>query len=367
MDILMIGGTGTISYDATCYFLEKGHNVYLLNRGNRNDLKHENLHYIIGNANDTENMKSSLKGKQFDVVLDFIIYTKAQLEKRVPIYNTLCKQFIFISSATVYAPTSEIINEDSQLGNDNWYYSREKLECENYLRAHKDSFNFAYTIIRPYITYDARRLPFPVITKGKYYSLIDRIQKGKPVVICGDGSNKLTLTHTKDFAVALEGLLLNERAANEEFHITGDCVTDWNEILGVISKTLNVLPNVVYIPVDELAKYYPSESQELLYDKSGDHVFSNHKICSAVPAFKTTLTVEAGISQTVQNLIGTEKLHKVDEEWNAIIDVVIEKFESSRGNIQHKASSQSWRTYHRSQDKVWVLLRKILKKLGIKI
>ena len=163
MDILMIGGTGTISYDATCYFLEKGHNVYLLNRGNRNDLSHEHLHYIIGNANNTENMKIALDGMHFDVVLDFIIYTKAQLEKRVPIYNELCKQFIFISSATVYAPTSKIITESSQLGNDKWYYSREKLECENYLRANKDNFKFVYTIIRPYITYDARRLPFPVI------------------------------------------------------------------------------------------------------------------------------------------------------------------------------------------------------------
>lgn len=367
MDILMIGGTGTISYDATCYFLEKGHNVYLLNRGNRNDLSHEHLHYIIGNANNTENMKSALDGMHFDVVLDFIIYTKAQLEKRVPIYNELCKQFIFISSATVYAPTSKIITESSQLGNDKWYYSREKLECENYLRANKDNFKFVYTIIRPYITYDARRLPFPVITKGKYYSLIDRILKGKPVVICGDGNNKLTLTHTKDFAVALEGLLMNEKAANEEFHITGDCVTNWNEILSVISKNLNVSPTVVYIPVDELAKYYPSERQELLYDKSGDHVFSNHKICSAVPDFKTTLTVEEGISQTVKNLINTENLHKIDEEWNAIIDVVIEKYESNHGSVQHKASSQSWRMYHRSQDKAWVFLRKVLKKLKIKI
>ena len=89
MDILMIGGTGTISYDATCYFLEKGHNVYLLNRGNRNDLSHEHLHYIIGNANNTENMKIALDGMHFDVVLDFIIYTKAQLANSLYSFHQL--------------------------------------------------------------------------------------------------------------------------------------------------------------------------------------------------------------------------------------------------------------------------------------
>ena len=100
MKILMIGGTGTISYDATKYFLAQNHDVYLLNRGNRNNLSDERLNYIIGNANDAKSLESALDGKEFDVILDFILYNVNQMKERLAIYNNKCKQFIFISSAT---------------------------------------------------------------------------------------------------------------------------------------------------------------------------------------------------------------------------------------------------------------------------
>ena len=94
MKILMIGGTGTISYDATKYFLAQNHDVYLLNRGNRNNLSDERLNYIIGNANDAKSLESALDGKEFDVILDFILYNVNQMKERLAIYNNKCKQII---------------------------------------------------------------------------------------------------------------------------------------------------------------------------------------------------------------------------------------------------------------------------------
>jgi len=105
MKILMIGGTGTISYDATKYFLAQNHDVYLLNRGNRNNLSDKRLNYIIGNANDAKSLESALDGKEFDVILDFILYNVNQMKERLAIYNNKCKQFIFISSATAWEET----------------------------------------------------------------------------------------------------------------------------------------------------------------------------------------------------------------------------------------------------------------------
>lgn len=363
MNILMIGGTGTISYDATKYFLSKGHQIFLLNRGHRNDLKYDNLSYIIGNANNYDNLSTVLEDRVFDVILDFIIYNRAQMEKRMSIYKGKCKQFIFISSATVYEPTESIINEKSPVGNDSWSYSRAKLECERYLENNAARLGINYTIIRPYITYDVRRLPFPVITKGNYYSLIDRIGKGKPIIVCGNGDNKITLTHTKDFAIALEGLLLNPIAQNQVFHITGDCITTWNEILDIICKRLNKKAEVVYIPAMELATYFPSERDELLYDKSCNHLFDNSKICRAVPEFKTTYLVEEGISLAVDNLVQTDSLHRIDDVWNDTIDVIIEQYEKKRGHVIHKSSVRSRMQYHFHQDKVFWLVRKGLRVL----
>lgn len=363
MKILMIGGTGTISFDATKYFLECGHDVYLLNRGHRNVIEHPNIHYIIGNANDKNSLSSALDGQTFDTIFDFIIFNPNQMKERVEVYNGKCKQFVFISSATAYQLVSETITEDTPLGNNVWKYSREKAQCETYLNENKDKWSFYYTIIRPYVTYDNRRLPFPVVTKSSYYSLVDRIIEGKPIIICGDGNNKLTLTHTKDFAVALEGLIMNPAAVNQAFHITGDTVTDWNEILSIICKQLNVKAAVVYMPTERLAELFPSESAELLYDKSCDHVFDNSKIKKAVPAFASTIDVKQGISETVDNLVSNQSLHKIDYTWDDIIDVIISTFTRNDSTQQYAASLKSRIVYFLCEKKPNRVARKVIKKL----
>lgn len=359
----MVGGTGTISYDATKYFLSQGHEVYLLNRGHRNDLKHDNLKYIIGDAGKYEELEYSLKEYTFDVILDFIMFNVEQMKNRLSILTTKCKQYIFISSATVYKLLDEVITEDTPLGNPKWKYSRDKLECEEYLKEHASEYGCFYTIIRPYITYDDRRLPFPVVTKASYYSLLDRIMHDKPVIICGNGENKLTLTHTMDFAVALEGLLLNPKAQNQAFHITGDCVTTWNEILNVIEMALGVKANPIYIPIDFLAERFISERDELLYDKSCNHVYDNSKICDAVPDFKTTFTVKEGITMTVQNLMKKKDLQRIDSIWNYTEDVIINQYEKQQGMIVHKVSVWSKMMYWVYQKSDLVFLRKVLSKI----
>lgn len=363
MKVLMIGGTGTISYDATKYFLKCGHDVFLLNRGNRNDLQHKNLHFIIGDANNKEELKKALEGKHFNVIFDFIIFSKNQMEQRLDVYNGKCEQFFFISSSTAYKLVAGVITEETPLENLNWKYSRDKIECETYLKSNEGKWSFNYTIIRPYITYDNRRLPFPVITKASYYSLINRIISNKPVIICGDGNNKLTLTHTKDFAIALEGLIMNPKAMNQAFHITGDCVTTWNEILEVICKSLNKKAQVVYIQIQELAELFPAEKDELLYDKSCDHVFDNTKIKDAVPAFVTTLTVEQGISDTVRNLTMNNNLKKIDSIWDDTIDVIIEAYQKRNGNVINKASMRSKAIYYIFQESNLSFLKRIISKI----
>ena len=182
--------------------------------------------------------------------------------------------------------------------------------------------------------------------------------------MCGDGNNKLTLTHTRDFAVALEGLLLNEKAFNEDFHITGDCVVTWNDILAIIEKILNKKAIVINIPVEKLAVYFPSERDELLYDKSLNHVFDNKKICSAVPQFKTTYTVESGLRDTINNLKNSEDLSKIDSVWDYSVNTIIEKYEKeTKSSYIHKADIWSKCMYLLYQKSKCTFSKKVFNRL----
>lgn len=85
MKILFIGGTGTISMAISRRLLEQGHELYLINRGNRNAGLAAQLpgtgewnrpKEILVDINDEEKAAKLLEGLEFDVAADFIAFRK---------------------------------------------------------------------------------------------------------------------------------------------------------------------------------------------------------------------------------------------------------------------------------------------------
>ena len=74
MKALFIGGTGTISTAISKKLLEDGHELWLINRGNRNDALPEGAHIIKADINDEAYVAKQLEGQTFDVVADFIAF-----------------------------------------------------------------------------------------------------------------------------------------------------------------------------------------------------------------------------------------------------------------------------------------------------
>jgi nucleoside-diphosphate-sugar epimerase len=93
---------------------------------------------------------------------------------------------VFISSASAYQkpPVHPVITESTPLVNPYWEYSRNKIACEERLMAAHREFGFPITIVRPSHTYDTI---VPVAVGKSDYSIIDRIRRGKPVVVTARG------------------------------------------------------------------------------------------------------------------------------------------------------------------------------------
>ena len=117
------------------------------------------------------------------------------------------------------------ITESTPLHNPYWQYSRNKIACEERLiRAYRED-GFPVTIVRPSHTYDRTLLPM-----DGGWTIVDRMRRGKPVIVHGDGTSLWTLTHHRDFARAFVPLLANDGAIGEAFHITSDELLTWNRI-----------------------------------------------------------------------------------------------------------------------------------------
>lgn len=342
MKILFIGGTGNISAACVRLAQRRGHDVAILNRGNRSlaDYSIEDAESIIGDINDEASVRQVLADRQFDVVANFIAFTPDQVERDVRLFNGKCGQYIFISSASAYQkpPANPFITESTPLKNPFWQYSRDKIACEMACQQACRELDFPITIIRPSLTYETV-IPLSIMA-WEDYTIVDRIRTGKPVIVQGDGTSLWTITHSRDFAIGFNGLLGNQRALGEAFHITSDEVLSWNQLYDAVGHAVGVKSvDKVHIPSALLARISPSEEGNLLGDKAHSVIFDNSKIKQVVPEFNAVIPFKQGIAETIEWFEADPARCQVRPGTNARFDQMIETYLSLYNSLPPLADS----------------------------
>ena len=331
MKILFIGGTGTISMAITRRLAAQGHDLTLLNRGNRNSDLPENVKVIAADINNESETAAKLEGMTFDCVGEFIGFVPSQLERDFRLFNGKTKQFIYISSASAYQkpPKGYKITENTPLENPYWQYSRDKKACEEFLMEKYRNEGFPVTIVRPSHTYDERSVPLGVHGDNGSWQVVKRIMEGKRVIIHGDGTSLWTITHNSDFARAYVGLIGNPKAIGETFHITTDEAVTWNQIYGAIADALGVELKPYYVASQTLVDMSNYDFLgSLIGDKANSVEFNNSKVKSLVPDFKTEISAEEGIKMTVRNVLSHPEYQKEDKEFDEWCDRLIEALDN---------------------------------------
>lgn len=336
MKILLIGGTGTISTAITRSLAENGHEVYLLNRGNQNSGLPSNIRFINCDINDENAAAEKLDGMTFDAVCDFIGFVRPQLERDFRLFSGKTKQFIYISSASAYnKPVSDyVITEGTTLANPYWEYSRNKIECEDYLMKMYRENGFPVTIVRPSHTYCERSVPVGIHGRNGSWQVIKRMLEGKPVIIHGDGTSLWTMTDSRDFAKGFIGLLGNPHAIGEAFQITSDETLTWNQIYKTIADCLNAEFKPYYVSSEFLAAVSDYDlTGSLLGDKANSVVFDNTKLKRIVPEFCPSIRFADGIRNTIEYILLHKECQTEDKEFDNWCDNVICALENAKKEI----------------------------------
>jgi nucleoside-diphosphate-sugar epimerase len=325
MKVLFIGGTGNISTSVSRRAVEKGIDLYLLNRG-QHKVEIPGAKQIRGDINQPTQIGERLGDLRFDAVVDWIAFKADDVERDIELFEGRTGQYIFISSASAYQkpPTRPVITESTPLHNPFWQYSRDKIQCEERLEQAYRENGFPITIVRPSHTY-ATILPV-AIGGGGTYTMADRLLKAKPIVVHGDGSSLWTVTHSEDFAKGFVGLLGHPGAIGHAFHITSDEMLTWNQIYETIAHALGVEADLVHIPSDLIAKLDPSSRGGLLGDKTWSVIFDNTKIKSFVPGFQATIPFHVGIRKTLAWFDEDESRKRVNDAANQQMDRILSLF-----------------------------------------
>ncbi|MCC8138605.1 MAG: SDR family oxidoreductase [Clostridiales bacterium] len=329
MKVLFIGGTGVISKAISKRLLLAGHELWLINRGNRLEGLPEGAHLIRADINEEEKVAGLLGDETFDVVADFIAFVPEQLKRDHRLFAGRTRQFIYISSASAYQkPLSDFrIDEGTPLANPYWQYSRDKISGEELLMRYYREEGFPVTIVRPSHTYNEEKIPVCVHGSNGSWQVIKRMIEGKPVIIPGDGSSLWTVTWNDDFAKGFIGLMGNVHAIGEAVQITGDEVLTWNQIHRVIADALGVEFKPYYVASDFLISCAPKEWDlrgNLRGDKSNTVFFDNTKLKRLVPDFVQTVRFDQGVRLALDYIRMHPESQVPDPEYDAWCDRVIE-------------------------------------------
>ncbi len=333
MKVLFIGGTGLISSACSEAVIKRGMDLTLLNRNSQTKYPlPKGAQALIADIHGDETFLARLLEKQnFDVVVDWIAYTPQDIERDLRLFNGRTGQFVFISSASAYQkpPSHYRITEETPLENPFWNYSRNKIACEDLLMHAYQQQGFPVTIVRPSLTYGPSQIPLCVGSWNHPYTVVDRIKKGRKIIIPGDGTSLWVLTWNEDFATGFLGLLGRKQAIGQAYHITSDEVLTWNQIYLEVGRAVGMDLDIVHVPSELLAAYDPEQVGSLIGDKMNSSVFDNSKIKELVPEFVCTVPWSAGVRCAIAWHEADPRRATIDQHANKTWDQVIAAYERS--------------------------------------
>ena len=286
MNILILGGTGAMGTPLTS-ILAKSNKVWVTSR--KDHVSIDSIKYLKGNAKDLEFVKKITTEKRWDAIVDFMVRNYSEHQQFLPVFLSGTKQYVFISSARVYAESKTPIKEDTprllEACADQDYlktneYGLAKAKEEDLLRSLGDK---NYTIIRPSITYNDYRLQLGTMEKESW---LYRAIHGRSIVFSRDLADKITtMTYGFNVAEGIASIIGQERALGETYHITSSKSLPWKDVLSIYVSVLEEkLGRKVPIVWTEKSTNFRLKHQyyRIIYSRYFDRTFDNSKISQYV-------------------------------------------------------------------------------------
>lgn len=307
MKILFIGGNGNISWYCTQLAIERGHEVWHLNReiSVRTRRKTQpQVRKLKGDIRETDKIKTLLGHCSFDVVCDFICYNEEHAQNDIEIFGGKTKRFIFISSEAVYKrnplPSTDVFTEDSEKYDISCgcEYIIGKVEAERVFMEAYHQIGFPVMIIRPSYTYDTI---FPISIGHNCFTAPELILKGYPLLIAGDGKNLWAFTHSADFAAAFIRLAENNAAIGNTFNICTEEQLSWNDQSEMVLKALGAESSgVFHVPFHDALTFEEIQPRVMMLHRMKNNISSVDKLKNYVVDWKPKVPFEGGIQRTVR-------------------------------------------------------------------
>lgn len=314
MKILIIGGTGLISTAISRQLLARGDEVTLFNRGKSEVRFQEGAKYLHGDRKDYPAFEDQMAAAgPFDCVIDMIGFVPDDAESAIRAFRGKIRHFIFCSTVCVYGgPASRYPIREDEERRPTGTYGANKTLCEATLLAADHRGDFRVTVMRPSQTYGEGGVI--VHSLGTRTTYLDRIRKGKPIIVHGDGSCLWAACHIDDVAAGFIGAAGNPLAMGKTYNVTGEEWMTWNRYHQGVAEALGAPePKLVHIPTDLLGRIAPKRAAISVDIFQYPSVFDNSAAMEDL-GFRYTIPWVEGVRRTVAWLDERNKIENSDDD-----------------------------------------------------
>ncbi|WP_338941965.1 SDR family oxidoreductase [Fusobacterium nucleatum] len=303
--ILIMGGNQFVGKEIAKNFLEKDYTIYVLNRGTRKNI--EGVFFLKVDRDNLIEMENILKDIEVDIIVDVSAYTEEQVDILHKVMKNGFKQYILISSASVYNNIEcTPVNEGCQTGENLIWgdYAKNKYLAEKKTIENSNLYNFKYTIFRPFYIYGIGNN----LDRENYF--FSRIKYNLPIFIPSK-NNIIQFGYVEDLALAIESSIENSDFYNQIFNISGDEYVTMSEFAEICGKVMAKKAVIKYVNTEEnkikARDWFPFREVNLFGD---------------ISKLENT-----GFRNTYSLIQGLEKTYKYNDENDLITKPILNKLE----------------------------------------
>ena len=335
MNVLIIGGTGLISTAITRQATAAGHDVTVFTRGRTDADLPESVDRLTGDRTDRDALERARDRLSLGCVIDMVGFDPTDVETAIEVFAGHVDQYVFCSTVDVYHRPVETmpIREHAAREPPVSEYGANKATCEDRLFDAYQSDGFPATIIRPWHTYGEGGGLIDTLSSEAY---VDRLRKGKPILVHGDGTSVWGPCHRDDVAAAFVAAIGNFEAVGEAYHVTATDPMTWNQYHRRAAAALDAPePDLIHVPTDALRAAVPERASPLVDHFRFSTVFDTRKAERDL-GFRQTVSWETGVRRTVAGLEDDDAIEAWDSDptydrivsaWREATDAFLAEFE----------------------------------------
>jgi len=320
MKIGIVGGTGNISQAVVRLLLQEGHELACFNRGQTAQLP-EGVRQIAGDRWNREDFESRMQIENFDAAIDMNCFSAEDAASSIRAFRGV-GWFVQTSTTCTYGIQYDYFpSDETHPLRPTTDYGRNKVAADKvYLDAYLRE-KFPAVIIKPSTTYGPVQGMLRQICWD--FSWIDRVKKGKPIIVCGDGFALHQHLHADDIAKAFAGVIGKEHTIGQTYNAVDRGCTTWADYHRLAGKILGREVELVGVPFEDLKRLNVPDAGILEDEFAYNAYYSSEKIFHDVPEFNPQISLEQGMTQVIESMEREGRIPNSDElTWE---DEIIER------------------------------------------